>query len=277
VTWLFAQVEKIGSWHAGAQKSEISFPTCRWIRKTPSECWRTWFFTFCFACLRPTISSVSPTSGSGGGGYIATITGTNFVSGISDNTALIGGAECPIKSASSTEIVCSVPAHAPGSSFVEVANVGGKSNEVVEFLYQLAITTVDYGGSSVSLSLGGGIQITVQGSGFQSGPRNASIALTMYGDEQFILGVYSINSSATLQGNFTLSMRGLMTPSLDVMASSEEVKETARFRVDFFPSIVEVPVIFFRASVIMDWIGSKSQKAVCELESSDWTLKPFVN
>jgi len=133
-----------------------------------------------------------------------------------------------------------------------VANVGGKSNEVVEFLYQLAVTTVDYGGSSESLSLEGGTQITVQGSGFQSGPRNASIALTMYGDEQFILGVYSINSSATLQGNFTLSMRGLTTPSLDVMASSQEVKRTARFRVDVFPSIVEFPVIFFRASVIMD-------------------------
>jgi hypothetical protein len=146
----------------------------------------------------------------------------------------IGGAECPVTSATSTEIVCTVPTHAPGRSFVVVANAAGDSSEEVEFLFELAVTNVDFGDASTSLSLGGGIQITVQGSGFQSGPNNASIELTSFGAEQYILGVYSLNSSSLLQGNFTLSMRGLTTPPLDVMASSEEVNSPAHSKVVLF-------------------------------------------
>lgn len=68
----------------------------------------------------PTITSVSPTSGSTAGGTAITITGTGFVAGA---TVSVGGAACTgVTVVSATSITCSTPARSAGAKDVVVTN-----------------------------------------------------------------------------------------------------------------------------------------------------------
>ena len=71
----------------------------------------------------PTISSVSPSTGTYGGGVPVTITGTGFLSGA---TVTIGGSTCtdPVITGT-TQIVCTAPAGTPGTADVVVTNTAG--------------------------------------------------------------------------------------------------------------------------------------------------------
>ena len=73
----------------------------------------------------PTVTAVSPTSGSTAGGTPITITGTNFAIG---STVTVGGQTCAnVNRVSATSITCSTPAGAAGSASVVVTS-GGQSN-----------------------------------------------------------------------------------------------------------------------------------------------------
>jgi LPXTG-motif cell wall-anchored protein len=73
----------------------------------------------------PTITSVSPTSGSTTGGTAITITGTNFVGGATVN---VGGAACTnVVVVSATSITCTTPTGTAGTASVVVTS-GGQSN-----------------------------------------------------------------------------------------------------------------------------------------------------
>lgn len=72
----------------------------------------------------PTITRVSPTSGTRRGGTTVTITGTNFLSGAK---VTFGGISATVSSVSGTSIVVRTPAHAAGSVNVVVTNTGGLS------------------------------------------------------------------------------------------------------------------------------------------------------
>src|SRR5690348_13505117 len=73
----------------------------------------------------PTVSSVSPTSGSTIGGTGVTITGTNFAAGA---TVSFGGtAATNVSVVSGTSITATTPAHAAGAVNVVVTNSGGPS------------------------------------------------------------------------------------------------------------------------------------------------------
>ena len=73
----------------------------------------------------PTVSSVSPNSGSTNGGTSVTITGTNFSAGA---TVTFGGtAASNVNLVSSTSITATTPAHAAGAVNVVVTNSGGPS------------------------------------------------------------------------------------------------------------------------------------------------------
>jgi len=68
----------------------------------------------------PTVSSVSPTSGSTAGGDALTITGTGFITGA---TVTVGGVTCTSPNvASSTSITCTSGAHAAGAVDIIVTN-----------------------------------------------------------------------------------------------------------------------------------------------------------
>ena len=68
----------------------------------------------------PTVSSVSPNSGTTAGGTTVVITGTDFVAGA---TATFGGTDCPVGGGgTSTQISCTTPAHSAGAVNVVVTN-----------------------------------------------------------------------------------------------------------------------------------------------------------
>ena len=67
----------------------------------------------------PTVTSISPTSGTSAGGTSVTITGTNFISGA---TVTIGGSSCTsVVVVSSTSITCTTPSGTAGPQNVVVA------------------------------------------------------------------------------------------------------------------------------------------------------------
>lgn len=73
----------------------------------------------------PTVSSVSPTSGTSAGGTSITITGANYVGGA---TVTVGGNACTnVNVVSSTSITCVTPAGTAGTASVVVTS-GGQSN-----------------------------------------------------------------------------------------------------------------------------------------------------
>src|SRR6185436_19664520 len=74
----------------------------------------------------PTLSTVSPSSGTQFGGTSVTITGTNFASGGSFGVTFGGtSATCNVDSA--TQISCTTPSHAAGTVDVVVTNGDGQS------------------------------------------------------------------------------------------------------------------------------------------------------
>ena len=73
----------------------------------------------------PSVTSVSPNSGSTNGGTGVTITGANFVSGA---TVTVGGtAATGVAVVSSTSITATTPAHPPGGASVVVTNTDSQS------------------------------------------------------------------------------------------------------------------------------------------------------
>jgi hypothetical protein len=84
----------------------------------------------------PTVSSISPTGGSVGGGTVVTISGTNFVSGA---TVSIGGNPATGVSTTGTMITATAPAHTSGIVDVKVQNPDGLSvTKTASFTYATA-------------------------------------------------------------------------------------------------------------------------------------------
>ena len=115
--------------------------------------------------LPPTVSSVSPNSGSTAGGTAVTITGTNFVAGA---TATFGGtAATSVVVVNSTTITATTPAGSAGAVTVTVT-VSGQSGSLATGFTYAVIPTV----SSVSPNSGptaGGTAVTITGTNFAIG------------------------------------------------------------------------------------------------------------
>jgi hypothetical protein len=87
-------------------------------------------FTF---VLAPSISDVTPSSGTVSGGTTVTIKGTNFVSGAQ---VLVAGQQAVVQSLTSTSITAVVPANPAGTSPVVVENPNGQSSNTLIYTYQ---------------------------------------------------------------------------------------------------------------------------------------------
>ena len=113
----------------------------------------------------PTVSSVSPNSGSTSGGTNVTITGTNFASGA---TVTFGSASATsVTVVSGTQITATTPAGSAGAVTVTVT-VNGQSGNLVNGFTYIAGPTV----STVSPSSGpvaGGTAVTITGANFATG------------------------------------------------------------------------------------------------------------
>lgn len=114
----------------------------------------------------PSLTSVSLTAGYTVGGNLVTVTGSNFLTGI---TILFDSNECSdITLASSTSLTCTIPAHAAGLVSVTVTNSDSQSETTSSaFTYEPppAITSI----TNNAGPLAGGTLITVTGTDFVAG------------------------------------------------------------------------------------------------------------
>ncbi|HEX7706030.1 MAG TPA: IPT/TIG domain-containing protein, partial [Thermoanaerobaculia bacterium] len=124
-------------------------------------------FTYVESEAPPTIDSVTPTSGLTAGGTEVTIEGSNFQSGA---TVTFGTDPCTgLIVVDAETITCTTPAHAAGLVDVTVTNPDTQSDVLEDgFTYVAPAPTI----SGISPSGGpstGGTEVTITGTGFQSG------------------------------------------------------------------------------------------------------------
>ena len=116
--------------------------------------------------LAPTVTSVSPNSGSTSGGTSVTISGTNFAAGA---TVTFGSAAATsVTVVNSTTITATTPAGSAGAVTVTVTNVGSLSGSLANGFTYIVKPTV----TSVSPNSGvaaGGTSVTITGTNFASG------------------------------------------------------------------------------------------------------------
>ena len=114
----------------------------------------------------PTVTSVSPSSGTTAGGTAVTVTGTNFVTGA---TVTFGSAAATgVTVVNATTITATAPAGAAGAVTVTVNNPGGQSGSLASAFTYVAPPTV----TSVSPNSGttaGGTAVTITGTNFAAG------------------------------------------------------------------------------------------------------------
>ena len=126
-------------------------------------------YTYTSSNPAPTVSTISPTSGTTAGGTAVTISGTGFLSGA---TVSFGGtAATGVTVTSSTSISASSPAHAAGAVGVAVTNTDGQGGALPN-AYTYTSSNPAPTISSVSPTSGttaGGTAVTISGTGFLSG------------------------------------------------------------------------------------------------------------
>jgi len=116
--------------------------------------------------VQPTVTAVSPNSGSTSGGTAVTITGTNFASGAT--VSFGSNAATNVTVVNGTTITATTPAGGAGSVIVTVTNSGGQSGSLINgftFVAPPAVTSV----SPNSGATGGGTSVTITGTNFASG------------------------------------------------------------------------------------------------------------
>jgi hypothetical protein len=125
-------------------------------------------FTYASPTSPPTVSGVSPNSGSTAGATAVTITGTNFATGA---TVTFGGAAATnVVVVSGTQITATTPAGSAGAVTVTVT-VGGQTGSLANaFTYASPTSPPTVSGVSPnSGSTGGGTAVTIAGTNFAAG------------------------------------------------------------------------------------------------------------
>ncbi len=117
----------------------------------------------------PTVSAISPTSGTTAGGTAVTITGTGFLSGAT--VSLGGTAATGVSVVSSTTITATAPAHAAGAVNVVVTNTDSQSGtKTSAYTYTGGNPAPTVSAiSPTSGTTAGGTAVTITGTGFLSG------------------------------------------------------------------------------------------------------------
>ena len=116
----------------------------------------------------PTVSTISPSSGTTGGGTPITITGTGFLVGAS--VTFGGSSATNISIVSATSITAVTPAHAAGPINVVVTNTDSQSGTLANgYSYVLYPPPRMTAVSPVSGPTGGGTSVSITGTGFLAG------------------------------------------------------------------------------------------------------------
>ena len=116
-----------------------------------------------------TADSLSPLSGSFGGGSLVTITGTGFDTNTNPSVTVCSE-ECTVETVSDTEIQCRTPANSGSGTevcAVSISQASGKSVDLTDsFTYDDSLTPQVASVSPQRGGTGGGTSITIQGTGF---------------------------------------------------------------------------------------------------------------
>ena len=159
----------------------------------------------------PTVTSVSPTSGTTAGGTSVSISGTNFVSGA---TVAFGGTTATnVNVGSSTTITATAPAHAAGAVNVVVTNPNGLSGTLTNGYTYLnpppqapTVTSVSPNSGSTS----GGTTVTITGTDFAAG---ATVSFA---------GTAASNVTVTSTTSITASTPAHSIGSVDVVVANPD-------------------------------------------------------
>jgi hypothetical protein len=120
------------------------------------------------AAAAPTVTSLSPSSGTTGGGTVVTITGTGFATGAT--VAFDGLAATAVSVAGATSMTAATPAHAAGAVAVVVTNPDSQTGTLgAGFTYAASAAPTVTAVSPASGSKGGGTAVTITGTGFLAG------------------------------------------------------------------------------------------------------------
>ena len=123
--------------------------------------------SFTFVVPPPTVTGVSPASGSTNGGTAVTITGTGFAAGA---TVTIGGtAATGVTVVNSTSITATTPAHAAGTVGVTVTNTDSQSGTAANAFTYVAPAPTVASVAPASGSIAGGTAVTITGTNFVAG------------------------------------------------------------------------------------------------------------
>jgi hypothetical protein len=122
---------------------------------------------FTFVAPAPTITGVSPASGTTAGGSAVTLTGQNFASGA--RVTFGGAAATSVVVVSATQITANTPPHAQGSVNVTVTNSDGQSGTLASGFTFVALAPTVTSVSPNSGPSGGGTRVTLTGMSFVSG------------------------------------------------------------------------------------------------------------
>lgn len=120
------------------------------------------------AAAAPTVASISPASGTIGGGTVLTITGTGFAAGAS--VSLGGVAATGVSVAGATQLTAIAPAHAAGGVAVVVTNADSQTGTLgAGYTYAATTAPTVSALAPASGSKGGGTAVTITGTGFMAG------------------------------------------------------------------------------------------------------------
>uniref|UniRef100_A0A8C5WI58 Fibrocystin-L n=1 Tax=Leptobrachium leishanense TaxID=445787 RepID=A0A8C5WI58_9ANUR len=117
----------------------------------------------------PTVTSVLPNTGPSG--TLITVSGSRFGVDATKVAVNIGGTQCNISNVKDTELQCTVGDHPGGTYPVRLQNEKGYARTSANFKYELTLSSV----SPNQGSFGGGLVITLTGSGFDRLTSNVSV------------------------------------------------------------------------------------------------------
>ncbi len=176
----------------------------------------------------PIVSSLAPSKGPGSGGTDVTITGSDFQSGV---IVRFGSAAGIVLSVTPTRIVVRTPAHPLGIVDVTVLNPDGKGVQLPGlFTYQTSAPTIS-GVTPASGPAAGGTEVTIAGTGFQSG-----VSVSVNGLAGQVLSVTPTSLTVRMPAHAP-AVVGLTVTNAD---SQSAVKANAFTYVDSGPAITHV-------------------------------------
>ena len=141
----------------------------------------------------PTLSTVTPTTGSVTGGTVVTLTGTGFLTGETSVTFGSGNLGTTVHVAGTTSLTVKAPSHSPGIVTVTVTTPGGVT-AAQPYTYDPVptLSTVTPAAGKVA----GGTAVTLSGSGFRTGATSVTFGAGNHGATVHVSGTTTLTVKA---------------------------------------------------------------------------------